>query len=182
MHQSTVRCLRILWQRFVIHKSARQRLSCDKKGRCGNTHVFQYCLKGTTSNQVFQISVEPNCVCLNITINLKKYIYIIKIKMYVTFVFLSFIYLKKRGGKIDEQIQTMEREDVVRRLAWKTYWCEVQHCFRTSMPLGGSPERWRHHRGNRWLACPQWKNGWVAHFQTRRRLKQLPNVKLSRVG
>lgn len=70
-------------------------------------------------------------------------------------------------GKKDDQSQTMERKDEVSWLAWKTCGCIVQHCFRTSMPLGGSPERWRHHRGNRWLVCPQWKNGWVAHFQTR---------------
>lgn len=35
----------ILWQRFLIHKSARQRLSSDKKGRRANTRAFQYCFK-----------------------------------------------------------------------------------------------------------------------------------------
>lgn len=93
---------------------------------------------------------------------------------------LSVSFFPKEKENFDEQLQTMEREDEVRRLAWKTRGCIVQHCFRTSMPLGGSPERWRHHRGNRWLVCPQWKNGWVAHFQTRRRLKHLPNVNLPR--
>lgn len=92
------------------------------------------------------------------------------------FFFLSFFLLKEKH--FHEQSRTIEREGKVGWLAWKICWCIVQHCFRTSMPLGGSPERWRHHRGNRWLVCPQWKNGWVAHIQSRRRVKHEPNVKL----
>lgn len=61
-----------------------------------------------------------------------------------------------------------------------------QTFFLTSQPLGGSPEKWRHHRGNRWLVCPQWKNGWVANIQTTHQARSthntydLPEVKPSR--
>lgn len=58
-------------------------------------------------------------------------------------------------------------------------WCDclwgvlglVKHCFLSGEYLGGSPERWRHHTGNRWLVCPQWKTGWVAHIPVQQHMR-----------